>query len=193
MKTFVLFSLIAATFAFSGCVKRFLKYTTTMDLSGTMHIDQSGGFSTSSSLNATLNIPSDAKVTDISIESLSLVPRILTGHTAQTVNAGGNVITSSGSTPLFPAQNLTLTGIEFIPDAVIAAGVEKLKGIVTDYMANHNIPTTTYITISGTVFGGRALFDIDYHIKATVKYGRCEEMPSFWNIGDDCPDNNVGF
>jgi hypothetical protein len=61
-------------------------------------------------------------------------------------------------------------------------------------MANHNIPTTTYITISGTVFGGRALFDIDYHIKATVKYGRCEDMPSFWNIGDDCPDsNNVGF
>ncbi len=189
MKTLLLYSIVLSGLFLSGCQERYFKYTVNMNISGTWHINQTSSFNASSFLTSTLNIPSDADITEVNIESLTLTPRVLTGHTATSVQASAVIRDCTGAQQtLFPNQSLALVGIEFIPDNVITAGVAKLQSLVNDFAKSKTFPSCNQVILAGTVSGGQAVLDIDYSIKATIKYGRCEEILSiFGSTGGDCP------
>jgi hypothetical protein len=193
MKTLLLCSIVLSVLVLSGCVDRYFKYTVNMNISGTWHIDQTSSFNASSFLTSTLDIPSDADITEVNIESLTLTPRVLTGHTATSVQASAVIRDCVGTQQtLFPSQSFALVGIEFIPDNVITAGVAKLQSLVNDFAKNKQFLPCNQVFLAGTVSGGRAVLDIDYSIKATIKYGRCEQILSILgSTGDDCPGSSL--
>lgn len=190
MKTHVLCSLVISILLMSGCSDRYFRYTADLDLKGTWHINQTSSFNATSFLTATLDIPSNADIIEINVESLTLYPHVLTGHTAASVQASAVIRDCSGvQQTLFPNQTLSLIGIEFVPDNVIAAGVAKLQSLVNDFAKNKQFPNCDLVILAGTIPSGRAVLDIDYSIKATIKYGRCEQIfAPLGGAGGDCPE-----
>ncbi len=190
MKTLLLYSFAIIILFSSGCVKRYFKYTVNLNTTGTWHIDRGvGAFTTGSFLEGTLDLPADAVIIEANIESLTLKPRILGGYTATRVEAQGEILPCLGPRELlFPNQNLTLTGIEFIPDGLIQQGVAKLQGLLDNLAKNKQPLSCNSLYLVGYVDGERARLDIDYSIKANIKYGRCEEvLEVMGDVAQPCP------
>lgn len=181
MKKLLLFCCAFSILFSSGCVKRYFKYTVNMNTSGTWHIDQTGAFNSTSLLTAKLDIPADADVLEVNIESLTLAPFRYVGHTATAIDAEGRL----DGNVLFPRQRFEFDvdvpfigklGIEQAPDGLLQSEVEKLRQKIVAFLQNKRFPTGTTVSLVGNAVGGRALLDVYYSIKATVKYGRCEEV-----------------
>ncbi len=181
------------TLLLSGCVKRYFTYTTNFNVSGTWNIDETGAFNSTSTLAAKLDIPADANIIDVNIESLTLKPLRYVDHTATSVQAEGRL----DGNVLFPMQTfgfdinvpfLGSVGIEEVPDGLIQGEVEKLRLKLVSFITNKQFPAGTTVSFVGTTQGGRAHLAIDYSVKASVKYGRCEEiLEVMGDVGQSCP------
>ncbi|MEK7249927.1 MAG: hypothetical protein AAB209_05820 [Bacteroidota bacterium] len=181
-----------------GCATRYFRYTTNLNTSGTWHIDQTGAFSSTSFISGTLDVPDDADILEVTIESLTLTPRVLAGHTASSVQAAANVTypifagIGEETAPLFPSQTLSLGNGQSPPNALIQQGIERLKKLVIDFIRKGGFPPRTRVTLEGTVQGGRAVLEIDYSINASIKYGRCQEVLNSMSGGEECPEHGLG-
>ncbi len=177
----------------SGCVNRYFKYTVNLNTSGTWHIDQTGAFNSTSFLTAKLDIPNDADILEVDIESLTLKPLRYVDHTATSIQAEGRL----NGNILFPLQTFEFDvdvpligriGIEEVPDGLIQSEVEKLRQTIASFIKNKQFPPGTTVSFVGTTQGGRAHLAVDYSIKATVKYGRCEEvLEVLGDVAQPCP------
>ncbi|MBI5471483.1 MAG: hypothetical protein HY961_03970 [Ignavibacteriae bacterium] len=187
MKKITIILSVCSLLLMSGCVNRYFRYTVNINPSGTWHIDQTGDFLSATFLTATLDIPNDADILEVNIESLTLKPRVLTGHTAASVQAEGRL---NGRT-LFQRQTIpfSIEGVplEFVPDQLLEPVVAQLKQEFNDFVRNRRFNSGTTFSLNGSVQGGRALMNIEYSIKATVKYGRCEEvLEVLGDVGEPC-------
>lgn len=181
MNNFLLYLCAFSVLFSSGCVKRYFKYTVNMNVSGTWHIDQTGAFNSTSFLTAKLDIPSDAEIIDVNIESLTLKPLRYFDHTATSVEAEGRLdgnILFSRQTFRFDVDLplIGMTPIEEVPDFLIQSEVEKLRLKLASFLKNKQFPPGSSVSLVGTTQGGRVHLAVDYSIKATIKYGRCEEV-----------------
>lgn len=193
MKKLLIFCLTFGTLFSSGCVNRYFKYTVNLNSTGVWRINQTGAFNSNSFLTGSFNIPNDADILEINIESLTLTPNVRVGHTATSVTAQGTLQDPVGvNHSLFPQQTLSLTGLEWIPDRLIQAGVAKLKQLFSDAVKGKSFPSGYRLILAGTISGGQAVIDINYTIRGTVKYGRCEEvLEVMGDLGEPCIGSGI--
>lgn len=201
MKRFLLYTgvLVVATVNL-GCPKKIFEYTTTINQSTTYTINDVGSFIKSAfitreSVARAFSLPSDARVTKLEIESLSLRVILGAGNQASAMKASG-VKTPGG----FMFQNFPVALGALDPDkplvglnALIEDGIGKLKSELEGWVKGSG--TTTQLTIElrgdSVPANTRMEFTIALEIKASVVYEQCERTLSGTG-GADCGSNAVG-
>jgi len=196
MKKTIACLLLLAMPLLSGCEQRLFHFLITIDQTPTFPIDQTGPFSqtvtiTEQDVLRALNVPENATITGVDIESLSLRVVVKAGNQARAINVNGAVIENGQVKPLFnnKTETIPLVGVN-VPfvglNALIEDGVASLRNKINGYVKRIDSSTFT-IRLNGTTVQAteRALLDINLKIKATIKYDECLEVP-LGEGGEDC-------
>ncbi len=204
MKTIFLYTAIVFCLVNLGCETRLFKYTVSVDQSGRFVVDDlDGTYITSSFISRTsianaLNLPSGARVTELKIESLSLSVDIASTNAANAVTVNGYLGRSATSTEqLFRQVPVVLSGAN-VPgiglNDLIESKVGQLQTELENFVKGIGTANLVELAISGTSTpaGSRISFTINMHIKATVKYQRCEEILMGMSDAPACAEGETG-
>lgn len=194
MKKITAFLLLLTLPLLSGCEKRLFHFIVTIDRSATIPVNITGSFSQTATITeqhilGALDIPEGATITGVDIESISLRAVIRDGNQASALNVSGRIIENGQSRNLFSDYPVPLVAVNapFIGlNALIEDGIASLRNKINGYVKR--IDNSSFqIQVSGTTVTAnqRALLDLDFKIKATVKYDECLEVP-LGASGDDC-------
>jgi hypothetical protein len=197
MKKTIACLMLLALPVLSGCELRLFHFVVTIDKTPTFPIDQTGAFSRSVTITeqdilSALDIPKNATITGVDIESMSLRVVVKEGNQATAITVRGAVIENGQVRPLFndKTETVPLVGVN-VPyiglNALLEDGVASLRRKINGYVKR--IDNSTFqIQLSGTTVpaSARALLDINLKIKATIKYDECLEVP-LGEGGEDCP------
>jgi hypothetical protein len=190
---------LLALLMLTGCEKRLFHFVATIDQSPTFNFDSTGPFVqrvvvTSDRVKAAIDIPSDARITSVDIESLSLRVAVKPENRATAMNVTGVTINASQQRkPMFQNYLVPLAGVN-IPviglNALIEDGISELRGKINGYVKD--IDNTPFvIEVSGDSSpssGQRVAIDLNLVVKVTVKYDQCVEVPQLFSSGEECTE-----
>jgi len=198
MKKLFIFILIIPIL-FAGCEYRKFEFAPTIKLEKIYEIDQTGVFDVIRSIQRQeildlLDIPEDAEITEVNIESISIKVVVLQDNEASAVSVSGDVVIvemENQHENLFEDYIVPLVMVD-APwiglNSLISDGVERIKGKLEDYLMGTDLAGFV-IALSGDsspTTGERIHTQIMLRITATVKYFQCVEVPSFIEGGDPC-------
>lgn len=200
MKRILFTAFVVALTINLGCEKKIFEYTTTINQSTTYTINDVGTFLKSASITRqsvarAFSLPSDARVTELQIESLSLRVDLGAGNEASAMTASG-VKTPGG----FMFQNFPVVLGALDPDkpfvglnALIEDGIGKLKSEIEGWVKGTGTSSQLTIELRGDSVPAnkRMVFTISLEIKASVKYEQCERTLRDTG-GAECGSNTVG-
>ncbi len=190
---------LLALLMLTGCEKRLFHFVATINQSPTFTFDNTGPFVqsvvvTSDRIKAALDIPSDARITGVDIESLSLRVAVKPENRATAMSVTGVTINANQQRkPMFQNYLVPLAGVN-VPviglNALIEDGISELRGKLNGYVQNTD-NTAFIIEVSGNSTpsaGQRVAIDLNLVVKATVKYDQCVEVPQLFSSGEDCTE-----
>jgi len=190
---------LLALLMLTGCEKRLFHFVATINQSPTFTFDSTGPFVqsvvvTSDRIKAALDIPADARITGVDIESLSLRATVKSENKATAMRVTGVIITASQqSKKMFENYIVPLVGVN-VPviglNALIDDGISELRGKLNGYVQNTD-NTAFVIEVSGDSSpssGQRVAIDLNLVVKATVKYDQCVEVPQLFSSGEECTE-----
>lgn len=190
-----LFALLLLT----GCEKRLFHFVATINQSPTFTFDSTGPFVqrvvvTSDRIKAAIDVPSDARITGVDIESLSLRVSLKPGNSATAMRVTGVTINANQQRKtMFQNYFVPLAGVN-VPviglNALIEDGITELRGKINGYVQNTD-NTAFVIEVSGDSSpssGQRVALDLNLIVKATVKYDQCVDVPQLFSSGEDCTE-----
>ncbi len=204
MKKLLLYSCAFSILFSSGCETRLFKYTVSIDQTGQFVVDDPDGvyisqtFISRTSVARAFNLPEGARVTELKIESLSMSVDVASTNRAISVTVTGYLGRSATSTQtLFRQVPVVLAGAN-IPgiglNDLIASKVGELQTELENFVKGVGTGQLVDLAISGTSTpaGSRISFTINMHIKATVKYERCEEILKGMSDAPPCAEGETG-
>ncbi len=148
---------------------------------------------TSDRVKAALDVPEDARVTGIDIESLSLRVAVKPENRAPALNVSGTIINANQARKkLFENKPVVLAGVNtpFIGlNSLIADGISELRGKLNGYVKDiDNAAFVIEMNGDTAPAGQRVAVDLHLVIKATVKYDQCVEVPQLFSSGEECTE-----
>lgn len=200
------FVFLAAVFAIVnlGCETRLFKYTVSVDQTGDFVVDDPDGvyisnaFISRTSIARAFNLPSGARVTELKIESLAISVEVATANAATAVTVTGYLGRSPTSTEtLFRQFPVVLAGAntEVIGlNSLIESKIGQLQTTLENFVKGIGTGSLVELAIAGTSTpsGSRIAFTIHMHIKASVKYERCEEILIGMSDAPACSEGETG-
>ena len=190
---------LLALLMLTGCEKRLFHFVATINEAPTFVFDGTGPFTqriviTSDRIKAALEVPSDARITGVDIESLSLKVAVRPENQATAMRVTGVTINANQQRkPMFQNYHLPLVGVN-VPviglNALIEDGISELRGKINGHVQNTD-NTAFVIEVSGDSFpsaGQRVAINLNLVVKATVKYDQCVEVPQLFSSGEDCTE-----
>lgn len=204
MKKLLLYLCAFSTLFSSGCESRLFKYTATVDQTGQFVVDDGDGvyitssFISRSSVARAFNLPEGSRVTDLKIESLSMSVTVSPSNAATSVTVNGYLGRSATQTQLlFRGVPVVLAGVNTPViglNDIIAGKLGELQTELENFVKGVGAGQLVELAISGTSTpaGSRIAFTINLHIKATVKYERCEEILKGMSDAPPCSEGETG-
>jgi hypothetical protein len=193
MKKYYLFILVAPFLFAFGCEKRTFEFVATIGTNENYLVDQSGHFTESSTITRDevlerLDIPDEAEITAVNIESAAVEIIVLDDNAATAVNLSGVVKLGSSNPDLFKNYPVPFQLAEYAINALISAGVDGIENKLENYLMGSDIdPFEIELTgDSSPTAGNRIHVQILLKIKGSVKYNECMEVPFFMEGGDPC-------
>lgn len=202
MKRFLLFFImILVVFSMFNCESRRYQFVAKLAKVNIYEIDNTGAFYqekkiTASEINRLLNLPEEAKIIRVDIESVSIIPAIKTGNqTKELVLSGYTFEGSETKKPLFENKSINFkTGVDIgygvrVPiETLVSLGVDKLKTKINKYVKRLD-DLDMVVAISGDTVPAnqRTVMDIGLWIEATVVYEQCLNVVWFFG-GEKCED-----
>lgn len=187
---------LLALLMLTGCEKRLFHFVATINQSPTFTFDSTGPFVqrvviTSDRINAAIDIPADARITGVDIESLSLKVAVKPENRATALSVTAVTINANQQRKvMFQNYPLPLVGVN-VPviglNALVEDGISELRGKINGYVQNTD-NTAFIIEVSGNSGGQRVAIDLNLIVKATVKYDQCVEVPQLFSSGEDCTE-----
>ena len=190
---------LLALLMLTGCEKRLFHFVATINQSPTFAFDSAGPFVqrvvvTSDRIKAAIDVPADARITGVDIESLSLRVVVKSENKATAMRVTAVIINvNQQSKKMFEnyivplvAVNAPVIGL----NALIDDGVSELRGKLNGYVQNTD-NTAFVIEVSGNSSpssGQRVAIDLNLIVKATVKYDQCVEVPQLFSSGEECTE-----
>ena len=204
MKSFL--PLLVAMFAIInlGCETRLFKYTVSIDQTGDFVVDDPDGvyisnaFISRSSIARAFNLPSGARVTELKIESLAISVEVASGNAATGFTVTGYLGRSPTSTEtLFRQFPVVLAGANTPViglNSLIENKIGELQTTLENFVKGVGTGNLVELAISGTSTpaASRIAFTIHMHIKASVKYQRCEEILIGMSDAPACSEGETG-
>jgi hypothetical protein len=192
-----LLGLLLLTLPFlSGCEKQVMHFVTTYSRDQVFEVDQTGQFVatgtiTKDDVRGALDIPDDAEITDVQIESLSLRIVKHPDNAAMALSVSGE-FDNGVRHQLWNNKPVVLSGADvplFGLNSLIAEGVASLRGQIQAYIQDLNAPTASF-RLQGTCTptASRMHLQIHLQVRATIKYIECVSVPRVMFDGNSCPD-----
>jgi hypothetical protein len=189
--------LLLALLLLTGCEKRLFHFVATVEEAPVFPVDQTGAFRqtvrvTREDVMSRLNLPTDARITGVDIESLALRVVVKSGNQASTVQATGTIADAAEPVPkpMFENYPVVLAGADtpFIGlNALIESGISKLRSKLDGFIKDlDNAPFDIQVSGDSIPSGQRVVVELHLAIKATIKYDQCVEVPTVFSSGDDC-------
>lgn len=166
-----------------------------INIDQTFNVDQTGPFSQSSTITynqvlQNMDIPNNAVIDQVNIESISAKVIVLPDNVATAVSLSGKLQFGNSNPEIFNDYPAVLAGAD-APlaglNALIDDGVQGLKTKIEDYVRGRDYSPFNFILNgnSSPIPGMRVHAQILIKIKGSVKYTSCELLP-FLMGGDQC-------
>jgi len=183
----------------AGCEKRLFHFVATINQTPIFNVDNTGAFKKSFQISSALvrsqlDVPEDARITQLDIESLSLRVVVKSGNQASRLLVSGTIldVNQQSERQMFKDFPIVLAGANFPGiglNALIANGIGELRGKLDSYVKNlDNGSFFIEVTGDSNPPGQRVLVDLHLIIKATVKYDQCLEVPGPFAGGEECTE-----
>jgi hypothetical protein len=199
MKKKIIYVPLLALLLLTGCEKRLFHFIATIDQTPVFTFDSTGPFVqrvviTSDRVKAALDVPEDARITGVDIESLSLRVAVKPENRATALSVSGTIINANQTRKkMFENYPVVLAGVNtpFVGlNSLIADGISELRGKLDGYVKN--IDNTAFVIEvrgdSSPSSGQRVAIDLNLVVKATVKYDQCVEVPQLFSSGEECTE-----
>lgn len=190
---------LLALLMLTSCEKRLFHFVATINQSPTFTFDNTGPFVqrvviTSDRIKAAIDVPSDARITGVDIESLSLRVTVKPENRASALSVTGVTINANQQRKvMFQNYPVPLVGVN-VPviglNSLIEDGISELRGKINGYVQNTD-NTAFVIEVSGNsspASGQRVTIDLNLIVKASVKYDQCVEVPQLFSSGEKCTE-----
>jgi hypothetical protein len=179
----------------SGCEYSKLQVPVDINVNKTFTVDQTGAYSESSQITysevfGALDIPSNATIDAVNIESISVKVVVLPNNRATAVKISGNLQLGNSKPEVFKDYYAPLVGVnlEYVGlNSLIADGVSGLKTKIEGYLKSQDFSSFS-INVNGNsspTEGQRVNIQILLKITGTAKYTICAYMPFFVG-GENC-------
>lgn len=191
MKKLVILTLIMLI-PLMGCEWRMFEFSGAIKVNETFSINESGvmyseGVITRSEVLDAFDIPDNADVKEVNIESMELKVTVLPENQAQVINVSGFVKDASEDHLIFEDFPVSLIGVDFPGlglNSLIAGGVNRIKTKIEGFIKNtDSTPLNIYLSINS----GESLVQVnlDLIINGNIIYEEClEVLPGMG--GEEC-------
>jgi hypothetical protein len=184
------------TLMMTGCVteceKKKFEFDPSIKLNEVYVVTQSDNFSETADVYREeildmIDIPEDAEIDEVNIESISLKLTLLEGNEATSVKISGGVLVGWEEPDLFNNVLIDLNTGE-IPEVVINQlineGMEAIKSKIENYL--YGTDSGPFIIALIGYGEGYMHLNINLKIAGTVRYFVCEEVPFFIEADGPC-------
>lgn len=188
MKRMLLLTVLIALPLVTGCKKQLYHLTGTLNVSELFEVNDADGFFQSSStissadINSELDIPEDAVITGVEIETLYFNILLQPGNAASNVRATcyvGGIMAFSDL--LLPLKN----GIVSI-DTLNPASVDLLKAQLNAAVRGLSSAGPVNVNLQLSANHPPIIADVDFVVRGTVNYDACLEVPDWLTKGEKC-------
>ena len=190
-------SVLLLALLLTGCEKRLFHFVATVEEAPVFAVDQAAPYQqtiiiTRESVLSRLSLPSDARITGVDIESISLRVVAKSGNQASALQATATIADAVDPVPkpMFEDYPVVLAGADapFVGlNALIEAGISKLRSKLDGFIKDlDNAPFSIQVSGDSIPSGQRVVVELHLAIKATIKYDQCVEVPTVFSSGDDC-------
>ncbi len=196
----ILFVLLFAGLLLTSCEKRLFKFVLDINQTQTYNIDHTGYFEVGRVVSredmlAAADIPENARITDVKVQSLAVSVKVKEGNQASKIIATATIHDlNTGTEKIFENYPVPLTGLlgvsnPFSPVSLLLdRGVQKLASKIKGYATKNDFFDYELILEGNSdPAGQRIVADINLKIVATVKYEECLEVIGLTSEGDACP------
>jgi len=181
-----------------SCQKRMFEFTANANLNKVFAVDESSTFNmveivTSDEIRNFLDdLPEDANVTDVKINTLSVRVAPQAGNTVSFLNLGGEIRDFESSEVIFsPAEYpVPLVGVDYAfigLNSIIEAGISKLKRKIQKIIMENDFGNFELVLNGSPKVGGsRLVVDITVRISIQIEYQQCVEVWDYIDAGEEC-------
>ncbi len=176
------------------CEKRKFETVGTINVDETYEVDQTGHFTvvediTSSQILDLFDIPEDAEITEVNLESVSIKVVVLGDNQATAVLVSGAANLGETKPKFFNNYVVPLIGADkwYGVNSLIENGIKGIKDKLEGYLLGLDDKDFSIILEgdSSPTTGNRIHTQIILRITGTVKYFQCLEVPTFIVEGGD--------
>jgi len=196
MKKYLLLLLAVPLMMACECETRKFTEIATINFDKTFNINQAGPFDekvtiTHDEVLDEFDIPENATIKDVSIESMSAKVKVLEGNVATSILVSGYLQLGSTKPDLFDDYPLVLSAVN-APwvglNSLIAGGISKIKTKIEAYLQNNDYePFDMHVEGDTKPFEGQNVnVQLVIRITGSAKYEVCEEWPWFLEGGESC-------
>lgn len=184
--------IIVISLLIGGCEWRKFEFAGSIDVKENYILESSSLINESATITRSevrdaFDIPDNAEIKKVEIENMSLRVTLLEKNQANFVHLSGYVREGSTDILVFENYKVPLVGIDYPViglNALISAGVEKIKGKIIAYLKNNDGEPFS-IVLTGDAEGTMVHARIDLVIGGSVVYEEClQVLPGMG--GDPC-------
>jgi hypothetical protein len=193
-KTILIAALLTLPFV-AGCKKQMYHLTGTVPFQELYPFNETDGTFEESTRTITradvldeLNLPENAAVTGVQIESVSIDLARKPGNNATSASVTTDIkVGNSGWVHIFENYQVQLNASHVVINSFNNAGLLLLKNAVNNYFApaSTSFPDIT-IRVTGSANATPLIVDMTLTIKTTMNYDACLEVPEWFSGGEEC-------
>jgi hypothetical protein len=191
----LLILIVLPVFLFTGCENRMLKVVANLKLDETLPVDKTGQFLeyrtiTPEDVRADIDIPEEATIDEVNIESMSVQVVKLADNVATAVTISGYLQIGSETPTIFNDYTALLVGIDepFLGlNSLVDIGVQRLRSKIEGYLKSTDQEPIN-LTVAGNsspTAGNRIHANINIRMTGSITYHVCQNVPFFMG-GEKC-------
>jgi hypothetical protein len=192
MKRTLLLAVLLALPLVTGCKKQLYHMTGTLNIAEAFAVNadrnyQNIGTINPLDVNAELDIPDNAVIRSVEIETVYLTVHLQPGNEADNFLASASVRPQGGTyVPAFTNVNIPLEEGTHDITVLSTQAVAILKAQLQAVLMHVGTPGPIDVNLQLTANQAPVIADIDVVVRGTVNYDTCVELPTWFSEGEDC-------
>jgi hypothetical protein len=193
MKRTLLFAVLIALPLVTGCKKQLYHMTGTLNVAEAFDVNDADGSAqyagtiNPADVNAELDIPDNAVITGVAIETVLLEVHLQPGNQAGQIQASASVRPQGGTyVPAFTNVTVPLTEGSHNITTLTSQAVVILKAQLQAVLMHTGVVGPVDVNLQMTANHAPVIADVDLVVRGTVYYDTCVELPTWFSEGEDC-------